>query len=71
MNKVGQNCEQYGGFLHAGEFLGGLSIKFVGSMLTMNWAVSLQHLLFEGSLKSCHGLCFNLLLFLPNYLYDL
>lgn len=52
MNKAGQNCE----FLHAGEFFSGLSIRFVCSMMTMNWAVSLQHLLFRRSLRSCREL---------------
>lgn len=57
VNKVGQNCEYRGGFLCTGEFFSGLSMRFVGSMMTMNCAVSLQHLLFGGSLRSCHELC--------------
>lgn len=40
-----------------GDFFGGLSIRFVGCMMTMNWAVSRQQLLFGGSLRSCHELC--------------
>jgi len=40
-----------------GIFCSGLSVRFVGSMMTMNWAVSLQHLLFGGSLRSYRELC--------------
>lgn len=40
-----------GGFLCTGMLLSGLSLRFVGCMMTVNWAVSLQHL-FEGNSRS-------------------
>lgn len=56
-NKVEQNCELCGGFLLAGELFSSVSNRFVFSRMTMNWAVSLQHLWFGGSLRLCHELC--------------
>lgn len=53
----GQNCELCGGFLLAGKLFSSVSNRFVVSRMAMNWAVSLQHLWFGGSLRLCYELC--------------